>query len=48
LVLPDVPRAQAIRRTLEISRGGFDGADVIVGGSPGVMTTLEFLQHEFA
>ena len=48
LVLPNVLRAQAIGRTVEVLCESFDEADVVLCGSLRVMTTLEFLQHDFA
>jgi len=48
LVLPNVPRAQAIGRAPEMSSESFDLANVIPCGSLRVITTLEFLQHDSA
>src|SRR5260370_3581567 len=48
LVFANMARAQAVRRKVESSREIFDGADVTVCGSLGVITTLEFFQHHFS
>ena len=48
LVFPDVPRTQAIRRSVEVLCESFDEADVVLCGSLRVMTKLEFLQHDFS
>ena len=48
LVLPNVLRTQAVRRTVEVLCESFDEADVALCGSLGVMTTLEFFQHDSA
>src|SRR3984893_17896154 len=48
LVLPNVPQAQTVRRTVESSSKIFDCADVIACGMLRVVTTLEFLQHHLS
>src|ERR1700675_4044699 len=54
LVLPNVPQAQTVRRTVESSSKIFDTskildcADVIACGMLRVVTSLEFLQVHFA
>jgi len=48
LVFANMARSQAVRRKVESSREIFDGADVGIYGSLGVITTLEFLQHHFS
>src|ERR1700736_3413353 len=37
-----------IRGSVEVSREIFDGAEVTIDGSLGVITTLEFFQHHFS
>src|ERR1039457_2107597 len=48
LVLTDVLRTELVGRALEVTREIFDGLEVDVGCSLGVITTLEFLEHDFA
>jgi hypothetical protein len=48
LVLADVLRSQAIGRAVEVLGEPLDEANVTLCGSFRVMTTLEFLQHQFA
>src|SRR6266481_2543580 len=48
LVFANVPQAQAIRRTVEVSSKIFDCADVMAYGIFRKVTTLEFFQHHFA
>src|ERR1700739_1967615 len=48
LVFANVPRPQAVRRTVESSREIFDCADVTACGSLRIITTLEFFEHHFA
>ena len=48
LVLADVPRAQAIGRAVEVLREPLNEANVTLCGSLRVMTSLEFLQHDFS
>ena len=48
LVLADMPRSQAIGRTVEVLGEPLDETDVTLCGSLRVMTPLEFLQHHFA
>lgn len=48
LVLPDVLPSQAIGRALEMSSESLDLAKVVACGGLRVMTTLEFLQHDFS
>ena len=48
LILPDVIRAQSIRRFTEVSRETLDGAEVTACSSFREVTSLEFLQHYFA
>src|SRR5215472_1933189 len=43
-----MPRAQAIRRAVEVSSKILDGADVRAYGFCRVVTSLEFFQHYFA
>src|SRR5215472_17622300 len=43
-----MPRAQAVRRTVEVSSKILDGPDVVAYGMRREVTTLEFLQHRFA
>src|SRR6266478_2740464 len=48
LVFANVPQAQAIRWTVEVSSKIFDCADVMAYGIFRKVTTLEFFQHHFA
>jgi hypothetical protein len=48
LMFTNMLRTHAVGRALEPSREIFGGADVIARASLRVITTLEFLQHEFA
>src|SRR4029077_18208033 len=48
LIFANVPRAQAVRRTVESSSKIFECADVVACGMLRVITTLEFLQHHFS
>ena len=48
LVLSNVLWTQTIRRAVEMPSEPFDMADVVVCGTLGVVTTLEFLQHDFS
>jgi hypothetical protein len=48
LVLPNVSPPQSIGRAVEMSSECFDLANVVACGSLRVMTTLEFLQHDFS
>src|ERR1700758_3063393 len=43
-----MPRAQAVRRTVEVSSKILDGTDVVAYGMRRKVTTLEFLQHHFS
>src|ERR1700752_2090766 len=43
-----MPRAQAVRRTVEVSSKILDGPDVVAYGMRREVTTLEFLQHHFS
>jgi hypothetical protein len=47
LVFANVPGTQAVRGTVESSRKIFDGVDVAAYGIFRIITTLEFLQHQF-
>src|SRR5712691_8071698 len=48
LIFANVPQAQAVRRTVEVSSKIFDCADVVACGMLRVITTLEFFEHHFA
>ncbi|HEX3104573.1 MAG TPA: hypothetical protein VHQ22_09005 [Terriglobales bacterium] len=48
LVLADVLRSQAIGGTVEVLSKALDQAGVTLCGGLRVLTTLEFLQHDFA
>src|SRR6266581_3362509 len=48
LVLSNVLWTQTIRRAVEMSCEPFDVADVVACGTLGVMTSLEFFQHDFS
>src|SRR5204863_3517344 len=43
-----MPRAQAVRRTVEVSSKILDGPDVVAYGMLREVTTLEFFQHHFS
>src|SRR5215470_17220339 len=43
-----MPRAQAVRRTVEVPSKILDGPDVVAYGMRREVTTLEFLQHHFS
>ena len=46
LVIADVLRAEAIRRTAEVIRKVLDRVDVRADGVLSVVATLEFIQHQ--
>ena len=48
LILADVLRAKLIGRTMEVSTEVFNGADVSADGGLGVVTALQFLEHDLA
>ena len=48
LVLPNMSRPEAIGRAVEVSNELFDLAYVVVDSRLRVITTLEFLQHDFS
>src|SRR6516225_1530050 len=48
LILPDMLRAEPIEWLVEIAREPLDSADVSAYSFCGEVTSLEFLQHDFA
>jgi len=48
VIFANVPRAQAVRRTVEVSSKILDCPDVVAYGICREVTTLEFLQHHFS
>jgi hypothetical protein len=47
-VLANLFGAELVRRTVEMARRVVDGTEVSARGTLRVITTLEFLQHQFA
>jgi hypothetical protein len=48
LIFANVPKAQAIGRTVESPSKIFDCPDVVACGILRIITALEFFQHHFA
>jgi len=47
MVLPNMSRPAAVERAAEVSSELFNLANIVVDGRLSVITTLEFLQHDF-